>query len=91
MANINVQPTVIYIFGGSGDLTQRKLIPALYNLYIDKYLPEQFSIIGVGRNKVSAAAYKEGLQKGAAEHSRRKPEDTCLCKGYRALGSACVG
>ncbi|HEY0058206.1 MAG TPA: glucose-6-phosphate dehydrogenase [Flavisolibacter sp.] len=74
MANKNVQPTVIYIFGGGGDLAQRKLIPALYNLYIDQYLPEQFSIIGVGRNKISLAAYKEQMQKGAAEHSRRKPD-----------------
>ncbi|HVG11674.1 MAG TPA: glucose-6-phosphate dehydrogenase, partial [Flavisolibacter sp.] len=74
MARNNVQPTIIYIFGGSGDLTQRKLIPALYNLYIDQYLPEQFCIIGVGRNKISLAAYKEQMQKGAAEHSRRKPD-----------------
>lgn len=67
-------PTLIYIFGGSGDLTQRKLIPALYNLYIDNYLPQKFQIIGVGRNEFSLSAYKSHLKKGVQKFSRRKEE-----------------
>jgi len=38
----NLAPTIIFIFGGSGDLTNRKLIPALYNLFLDNYLPDKF-------------------------------------------------
>ncbi len=75
MANPNRQSTIIYIFGGSGDLTHRKLIPALYNLYIDNYLPERFKIIGVGRHNLSTDTYKESLKKGVTEHSRRKDEN----------------
>ncbi len=73
MANTNRQPTIIYIFGGSGDLTQRKLIPALYNLYIDDYLPQQFRIIGIGRNAFTDTAYRAYIKKGVQEFSRRKP------------------
>jgi glucose-6-phosphate 1-dehydrogenase len=66
------KPTIIYIFGGSGDLTQRKLIPALYNLYIDNYLPKNFVILGVGRNELSDIAYRARLKKGVMEFSRRQ-------------------
>ena len=64
-------PTVIYIFGGSGDLTYRKLMPALYNLYLDKYLPEQFRIIAIGRTEFSNTAFRTHTKKGIEEHSRR--------------------
>jgi glucose-6-phosphate 1-dehydrogenase len=75
MIKTNRVPTIIYIFGGSGDLTQRKLIPALYNLYIDNYLPDQFKIIGVGRHDLTLPEYKAFLKKGAQEHSRRKADE----------------
>ncbi|MDB5253356.1 MAG: glucose-6-phosphate dehydrogenase [Flaviaesturariibacter sp.] len=68
------QPTILYIFGGSGDLTQRKLIPALYNLFLDGYLPGKFSVVGVGRNDMSDTAYKAHLRKGVQKFSRRKDE-----------------
>ena len=45
---------VMIIFGASGDLTKRKLMPALYSLYKDNRLPEGFAILGIGR----ATAYK---------------------------------
>ncbi|MER3470145.1 MAG: glucose-6-phosphate dehydrogenase [Chitinophagaceae bacterium] len=68
------EPTIIFIFGGSGDLTHRKLIPALYNLYIDKYLPEEFCIVGIGRTKFTTAAYRKNAHEGVKEFSRRKEE-----------------
>ncbi|HSN89179.1 MAG TPA: hypothetical protein VL025_20610, partial [Thermoanaerobaculia bacterium] len=40
-------PTVFVIFGGGGDLTWRKLVPALYNLWLDKALSEPFQVIGI--------------------------------------------
>jgi glucose-6-phosphate 1-dehydrogenase len=67
-------PTILFIFGGSGDLAYRKLLPALYNLYLDGYLPEQMTIIGVGRNTYSNTAYKSYIKKGIQEHSRREAE-----------------
>lgn len=69
---IKKEPTIIFIFGGSGDLAYRKLLPALYNLYIDKYLPDQFFIIGIGRTDYTDTAYLSFIKKGITEFSRRK-------------------
>jgi len=68
------QPTIIFIFGGSGDLTYRKLMPALFNLYLDKYLPEKFLIVGIGRTDFTNASFRTHSKKGVEEHSRRKEE-----------------
>src|SRR4051812_39012226 len=64
-------PTIIFIFGGSGDLTYRKLMPALYNLYIDKYLPQNFLIVGMGRTEFTNSSFRAHTKKGIEEHSRR--------------------
>jgi len=64
-------PTIIFIFGGSGDLTYRKLMPALYNLYLDNYLPESFLIIGIGRTDFTNTSFRNHTKKGIEEHSRR--------------------
>jgi len=74
MTSTTIQPTIIFIFGGSGDLTYRKLIPALYNLYIDKYLPEKINIIGIGRNSFTKTAYRNHCKKGVQAFSRRKAD-----------------
>ncbi len=68
-------PTLIFIFGGSGDLNYRKLTPALYNLFLDNLLPEKFHIIGVARTEYDETAYKEHLLDGIINFSRRKDED----------------
>ena len=73
MANKN-QPTIVFIFGGSGDLTYRKLMPALYNLYLDNYLPDKFLIVGIGRTEYTNDAFRDHSKKGVEEHSRRKEE-----------------
>src|SRR5687767_3314260 len=72
MARATIIPTIFYIFGGSGDLTQRKLIPALYNLYIDNALPEKFLIVGLGRTKFTNTAYRKYLREGIEAFARRK-------------------
>jgi glucose-6-phosphate 1-dehydrogenase len=64
--------TVIFIFGGSGDLNFRKLSPALYNLFIDNWMPEKFSIIGIGRTNYSDVDYRTRLLDGIKQFSRRK-------------------
>lgn len=66
--------SLIFIFGGSGDLNHRKLSPALYNLFIDQWMPEKFSIVGLGRTKYSDEEYHQFLFEGIQEFSRRKGE-----------------
>jgi glucose-6-phosphate 1-dehydrogenase len=63
-------PVVIVIFGGTGDLTKRKLIPAFYNLFLEGWLPEKFQIIGLGRTPLDDINYRERLHEGLAEFSR---------------------
>lgn len=63
-------PTTIVIFGASGDLTQRKLIPALYNSFCKQRLPEKLLIVGFARRPWDDAAFREPLQSGAKEFSR---------------------
>src|SRR5690348_14224296 len=79
----NTNPTLLFIFGGSGDLTNRKLIPALYNLYIDNYLPEKFDIIGIGRSPFpSQEAYRDKLLEGVQQFSRRKDDANGTWKSF---------
>ena len=63
--------TVLVIFGAGGDLTWRKLIPALYNLYLDHWLPEQFAIIGLDRRAMSLDEFRQHLRDGVDQFSRR--------------------
>jgi len=61
-------PCVLVIFGGSGDLAQRKLIPALYNLAEEGLLPEQFAIVGVGSSDLGDAGYRERIGETVPQH-----------------------
>ncbi|GAA5220623.1 glucose-6-phosphate dehydrogenase [Membranihabitans marinus] len=67
----NAQPTIITIFGGSGDLANRKLVPALYNLFTDEQLPEHFAIIGLGRTSYTNESFRSYLHDGLTEFSRK--------------------
>jgi glucose-6-phosphate 1-dehydrogenase len=61
-------PCVLVIFGGSGDLAQRKLIPALYNLAEEGLLPERFAIVGVGSSDLGDAGYRERIGETVPPH-----------------------
>ncbi len=67
-----LSPTLLFIFGGSGDLNYRKLNPALFNLFLDNAMPDQFGIIGLSRSKYSDEDYKKHLKEGIASFSRNK-------------------
>jgi glucose-6-phosphate 1-dehydrogenase len=69
-SKIKSQPTIFVIFGGTGDLNARKLAPALYNLYLEGWLPEQFALIGTGRTKLSDDDFRERMLKDINEFSR---------------------
>ncbi len=66
-----VPPTVIVIFGASGDLTARKLVPAIYNLGLDNLLPSDFYLIGFGRKAIQDEAFREMTQTDVQKYSRR--------------------
>ncbi len=66
--------SLLFIFGGSGDLNYRKLSPALYNLFIDDWMPEKFGIVGIGRSPYSDEKYRDHLLEGLQQFSRRKGE-----------------
>ena len=59
---------IIYvIFGASGDLTKRKLVPALYALFVQKLLPEQFALLGVSRSLISNLEFRERMKSAILE------------------------
>ena len=64
-------PTVIVIFGASGDLTARKLLPAIYNLGVDHLLPTDFALFGFSRKELSQKVFRDGIKKNLEEFSRR--------------------
>jgi len=63
------------IFGGTGDLTHRKLIPALYQLHINGFLPEDFSAISIGRRDKSTEEYRKDLLTSIKKFSSRNFEE----------------
>jgi len=56
-----IEPCVIVIFGATGDLTSRKLVPALYDLFISECLPENFLMVGAGRSIMNDAQFRERI------------------------------
>jgi glucose-6-phosphate 1-dehydrogenase len=56
-------PATLVIFGATGDLAKRKLLPALYNLNVDHLLPEGFGVIGRGREPLTTDAYRERVSR----------------------------
>jgi glucose-6-phosphate 1-dehydrogenase len=65
-------PTVVVIFGASGDLTARKLIPAIYNLAFDNLLPTDFHLIGYGRKPLPDDEFRKIASDAITQYSRRK-------------------
>ncbi len=60
-------PCSIVIFGASGDLTRRKLIPALYDLFVHDFLPERFAVVGAARTDLSDLAFRDLAREGVAQ------------------------
>src|SRR4051794_21351838 len=64
-------PTAFVIFGGGGDLAWRKLIPALYNLWLDKSIAEPFKIVALDIKETEAGVYLQHLREGVDRFSRQ--------------------
>ena len=71
----NVNPCILVIFGATGDLTAKKLMPAIYNLKREGQLPSQFACVGFARREKSHEEFREEVKKHINEHSRVKPID----------------
>ncbi|TDT61160.1 glucose-6-phosphate 1-dehydrogenase [Fonticella tunisiensis] len=72
--NLNLS-CVMVIFGGTGDLTHRKLIPALYNLKYEGILPDNFAVISVGRREKTTETYRNEIYESVKSFSRFKMDD----------------
>jgi glucose-6-phosphate 1-dehydrogenase len=64
------EPCILTIFGASGDLTQRKLFPALYALAYRGLLPERFAVVGAARSEMSTEAFVERMREAVEQHGR---------------------
>lgn len=69
-------PCVIVIFGASGDLTERKLIPALYEMHCAGHLPKQTSMIGISRSKFSDDQWREALEPSVRQFANEFDESS---------------
>jgi glucose-6-phosphate 1-dehydrogenase len=64
------EPCVLVIFGASGDLTQRKLMPALYSLAFRRLLPERFAVVGAARTEETDDEFRERMKESVQKHAR---------------------
>ncbi len=71
-----LSPQTLVIFGASGDLTRRKLLPSLWSLHRDGRLPAGFSVLGVARTQMSDDEFRADMRQGCDAHARRRPVET---------------
>ena len=75
-----VHPTALVIFGATGDLARRKLLPALYNLAHEGALPEHFALVGNARSAYADEEFCTYAAEAVREFSRRPPNEQVLAK-----------
>ncbi len=78
-----VEPCILVIFGATGDLTSRKLIPALYNLALEKQLPTHFACVGVARKEKSHDAFRKEMLDAVNLYSRNKPANEEVWNSFK--------
>jgi glucose-6-phosphate 1-dehydrogenase len=78
LERLPVHPTVLVIFGATGDLAHRKLLPALYNLAHEGALPERFDMIGIARRDIPDEDFRQQAAESIERFSRRKPDPNVL-------------
>jgi glucose-6-phosphate 1-dehydrogenase len=66
--SVRPENNIIVIFGASGDLTQRKLVPAYYQLFVNDLLPTNFAVLGVSRTAYEDQSFRELMRKALQEH-----------------------
>ena len=68
------QDLILVIFGASGDLTMRKLIPGLFNLFLKEQMPDHFTILGLGRTTMEDAHFRQQMETGIERYGKNKGE-----------------
>src|SRR4051794_6683901 len=68
-------PCILVLFGASGDLTKRLLMPALYNLACDGLLPEQFAVVGMALHDLTTDEFRENMSRDIRAFNTRKELD----------------
>jgi glucose-6-phosphate 1-dehydrogenase len=76
------EPCTMVIFGATGDLTERKLGPALYNLQLGGFLPPEFTVVGFARRPLSDEEFREHLRKGVDAYSRNRPAKDSIWESF---------
>src|SRR2546426_10881805 len=79
------QPCTLVIFGGAGDLSARKLLPALYNLSLDGVLPANFAVVGFARNELDDSSFAAFARDGIQRFSRRPVADAHWAEYARSM------
>ena len=85
LERLPVSPTTLVIFGATGDLARRKLLPALYNLAHEGALPERFNMIGVSRRDQTDDDFRNQARESIQQYSRRAPSDDVLEEPIRSF------
>ncbi len=80
LERLPVPPTTLTIFGATGDLARRKLLPALYNLAHEGALPLRFALVGSARSEMTDEEFRQLALDSVREFSRRPPDDKVLRK-----------
>jgi glucose-6-phosphate 1-dehydrogenase len=83
-------PCVLTIFGASGDLTQKKLLPALYALAVRRLLPDRFGVLGVARTEENDDEFRARMKEAVQEHARDDFRDEVwepLAEGMRYIAT----
>jgi glucose-6-phosphate 1-dehydrogenase len=80
--NHGLDSAILIVFGASGDLTWRKLIPAIYNLFLDGQCPEPFAVLGMDRVEMGDEAFRQHLREGIDQFSRRGKADEATWKKF---------
>jgi glucose-6-phosphate 1-dehydrogenase len=78
LERLPVHPTTLVIFGGTGDLAHRKLLPAIYNLAHEGHLPERFNLIAIARTEQPHEAYQQSMRDSIRRYSRTEPNPEVL-------------
>ncbi len=79
-----MDPCVLVIFGVTGDLTSRKLMPALYNLAKEGQLPMHFSCVGFARRDKDDALFRKEMREAVEQHSRSQPIDEAVWRNFES-------
>jgi glucose-6-phosphate 1-dehydrogenase len=76
------EPCTVVIFGASGDLTKRKLLPALYNLAQDRLLPAEFAILGTARQAMTDEEFRTKMRESVAQYGADRSVDESVWQSF---------